>query len=124
LGVDFRKSFRFILLSNFHTDLAVLGPKIRKATVLASSSERQVSNWYADQEHGWFTYYFLKAIQESERCDANQDNKLSFQEIYNLISSLIDGIPYKSKNLFSAAREQNPVLMGDAKDRELVNLGR
>ena len=99
-------------------------PEIRKATVLASSSETQVSNWYADQEHGLFTYYFLKAIQESERCDANRDNKLSFQEIYDYISSPIDGIPYKSKNLFSAAREQNPVLMGDAKDRVLVNLGR
>jgi hypothetical protein len=99
-------------------------PAIRKATVLASSRETQVSNWYADQEHGLFTYYFLKSIKENERCDANKDSKLSFQEIYDYISSPSEGIPYQSKILFSAAREQNPVLMGTDKDRVLVNLGR
>jgi hypothetical protein len=88
--------------------------------VLASSRESQISNWYPAQQHGLFTYYFLKAIKEKQLSDSNKDGKLSLDEIHRFVSDQTGGVPYQSRVLFGGAREQNPVLIGSDKSRVLV----
>jgi cyclophilin family peptidyl-prolyl cis-trans isomerase len=99
-------------------------PQIQKATVLASSRESQVSNWYVSQEHGLFTYFFLKAIQKKELSDKNKDGKLTLEEIYQFVADMAEGVPYESRRMFGSAREQNPVLLGIDKTRILVDFGK
>ena len=99
-------------------------PEIKKAMVLASSKESQVSNWYVDQEHGLFTYFFLKALQSKTLSDANKDGKLTFQEIHDFVSSQTEGVPYHSRRMYGSSREQNPVLIGADKGRVMVDFGK
>lgn len=99
-------------------------PEVQKATVLASSKESQVSNWYVDQQHGLFTYFFLKAIQQKELSDQNRDGKLTMDEIYQFVGSQTEGVPYHSRVLFGGAREQNPMLLGADKQKVLVEFGK
>jgi hypothetical protein len=99
-------------------------PEVKKAMVLASSRESQVSNWFVEKEHGLFTYYFLKAIQNKEISDKNKDGKLTLEEIHQFVGDMAEGVPYQSRRLFGSAREQNPVLIGIDKSRTLVDFGK
>jgi uncharacterized caspase-like protein len=99
-------------------------PEVKKAMVLASSKESQVSNWYVAQEHGLFTYFFLKAIQKKELSDKNKDSKLTLEEIHQYISDLAEGVPYQSRKMYGSSREQNPMLIGGDKSRVLVDFGK
>jgi uncharacterized caspase-like protein len=99
-------------------------PEVKKAMVLASSRESQVSNWFVEKEHGLFTYYFLKAIQNKELSDKNKDGKLTLEEIHQFVGDMAEGVPYQSRRMFGSAREQNPVLIGIDKSRTLVDFGK
>jgi hypothetical protein len=79
--------------------------------VLASSTGTQLSNWYSEQQHGLFTYFFLKGIQ-NRNADADQNGKLSIEELYQFISDKTTGVPYHSRKLHGNSREQTPTLDG------------
>ena len=83
--------------------------------------ESQVANWYVSQEHGLFTYFFLKAIQKKELSDKNKDGHLTLEEIHQFLSDMAEGVPYHSRKMFGSAREQNPMLLGGDKSRVLVD---
>ena len=99
-------------------------PEIKKAMVLASSKESQVSNWHVEQQHGLFTYFFLKAIQKKELSDKNKDGKLTLEEIHQFVSDQAEGVPYESRKMYGGAREQNPMLIGTDKSRVFVDFGK
>lgn len=90
---------------------------IKNGTLLASSQGSQVSGWYNNKRHGLFTYFFLKAIH-NKNADVNQDNQLTFKEIYRYLSNQTEGVPYWARRLHNV--EQMPVLQGKNVERVLV----
>ena len=93
---------------NIYDNISSILPKVKNpvfmiqnGVLLTSSSATEPSCWYNDQEHGLFTYFFLKAIKDKENSDTNRDGNLTFQEIYNYISSQTTGIPYYARRLHS-----------------------
>ncbi len=102
---------------NVHQNISSILPKVKdpvfklpNGVLLSSSQATEPSSWFGKQEHGLFTYFFLRAIKDKENSDLNKDGKLTFQEIYNYISSPTEGIPYYARRLHG--REQHPTLQG------------
>ena len=91
---------------------------IQDGLVFTSSSGDEVSSWYNEKNHGMFTYFFLKAIQ-NQNADTNKDGKLTAQELQNYISDHAYGVPYYSKRLHGI--QQTPQLEGLDKDKVLIN---
>jgi uncharacterized caspase-like protein len=73
-------------------------------TALTAASGREVANWLDSEQHGLFTYYFLKGLEGSAD---NGDNLLTWGELKN----------YVERNVQRAAaaqdRDQTPVFVGD-----------
>jgi hypothetical protein len=86
--------------------------------VLSSSTGSQVSSWYNDKQHGMFTYFFLKAMQDKEKSDKNKDGKLSFEEIYEYVSDKTEGVPYYSRSINGV--DQTPTIQGNGKDNTFI----
>lgn len=78
--------------------------------VLSSSTGSQVSSWYNDKQHGMFTYFFLKALQDKDKSDKNKDGKLSFQEIFDYVSDKTEGVPYYARSIHGV--DQTPAIQG------------
>jgi len=104
--------------TDIYKDISAILPKVNNpvfnipnGVILTSSENTESSCWYNEQEHGIFTYCFLKAIQNMKENDKNNDGKLSIQEIHNSIASQTDGVPYFSRVLHS--KEQHPTLQGN-----------
>jgi len=76
-----------------------------KLTVFSSSSADQVSNWYNDQEHSLFTYFFLKGL--GGEADSNNDRALTTGEMSEYLSSKI---PRMSRRI--AGTNQTPTMSG------------
>ena len=53
----------------------------RNIAVLSSTQGAQISTFFAEKEHGLFTYYFLKAVKEGKK---------DIAEIYNYIKPLVE----------------------------------
>ena len=109
---------------NIHEDISSILPKIHdpvfmipNGVLLSSSKATQPSCWYNDQEHGLFTYFLLRAIIDRHNSDTNNDSQLSFQEIFDYLSSQTEGIPYYARRLH--AKEQHPTLQGN-KEKILI----
>ena len=85
--------------------------KIENGALLSSSKTDEVACWLKQQQHGLFTYFFLKAIHEYKKSDRNDDSKLTLNEIYNYVSNDSNGVLYYARRL--SAKEQNPTLMGN-----------
>lgn len=77
--------------------------------VLTSATNDQISSWHSDQEHGLFTYFFLKAI--AGLGDKDKNKKLTYNEVFDYISDKTEGVPYWARRLYG--RMQNPVLYGN-----------
>ena len=90
---------------------------VKNGVLLASSQGTQVSSWHNARQHGLFTYFFLKAIH-NKNADANQDNQLTFKEIYKYIADKTEGIPYWARRLHNV--EQTPALQGENAEKVLV----
>jgi hypothetical protein len=90
---------------------------MKNSVVLSSSSGSQVSSWHNEQEHGMFTYFFLKSIQD-RNADFNKDNELTFDEIYRYIADKSEGIPYYARRIHGV--DQNPTIQGGYKGKVLV----
>lgn len=87
--------------------------------ILFTSSEgTQASYSYNEKQHSLFTYYFLKAIKDRENSDANQDGKLTYQEIYQYVSDKTEGVPYISRRKYGS--EQTPTIMGSGTEEVFV----
>jgi hypothetical protein len=84
---------------------------IERGTILSSSKANEESTWLDQQQHGLFTYFFLRAIHNKEMADVNRDNKLTIREIYEYVSDKTEGVPYYARRLHNI--EQNPEAIGD-----------
>lgn len=80
--------------------------------VLSSAANDQISSWHNDQQHGLFTYFFLKAI--AGLGDKDKNKKLTYNEIFDYISDTSEGVPYWARRLYG--RMQNPVLYGNGEN--------
>ena len=92
--------------------------QIKDCVVLSSSAGSQVSSWYNEEQHGLFTYFFLKALKDKDKSDKNKDNKLTYQEIYDYISNNVEGVPYHARKLHNV--EQTPTIEGTGKDKIFI----
>ena len=108
-----------------HNNISSILPKINNpvfnlpnGVLFTSSTATQVSCWYNNAEHGLFTYFFLKAIHEWKISDTDKNKQLTFDEIYNYISSENNGVPYYARSLHG--KEQNPTLQGN-KQKVLIS---
>ncbi|TAG95370.1 MAG: caspase family protein, partial [Bacteroidetes bacterium] len=103
----------------------VIKPKgimgIKNGNLLASSRDAEVSGWYNEKEHGLFTYFFLKAIQD-KTADVDKNNKVTLNEIYRFVSDETEGVPFLARKLHGI--DQNPVIQGTSVNKILVELNR
>lgn len=111
-GEDIHKNISSVLVKITNPVFA-----LNNGVLLASSAASEPSYWYHDQQHGLFTYFLLRAIKEKKLSDNDRNDRLTYQEIFDYISSQTDGVPYYSKRLYGKA--QNPTLQGKS-DRILV----
>lgn len=81
--------------------------------VLTSSKDDQVSSWYNGKKHGMFTYFLLKAIH-NKNADINNDDQITYEEIYQYISDNSEGIPYYTRRIHGV--EQTPTIFGKNKE--------
>lgn len=79
--------------------------KSKKVVAFSASSAGETSNAYEETRHGLFTFFLLKAIRGE--ADANADNELSIQEVYNFVSQQV------SKAARRMGAEQNPDILPD-----------
>ena len=86
--------------------------------LMTSSKGSQYSSWYAQKQHGLFTYFFLKGIH-SKAADINNDNQISMQELFWYVSDRANGVPYYSMKLNNV--EQTPTISGKSLGRVLVS---
>ncbi|AZQ62939.1 caspase family protein [Flammeovirga pectinis] len=77
------------------------------AVIMSASQSEQVASWYNDQNHGLFTYFYLKGLQGA--ADTNNDNKISVKEMSEYITSNVEYMARRLNN-----REQKPQVVGDA----------
>jgi hypothetical protein len=81
------------------------------ATVFAAASGQELSNWYPEQRHGLFTYFFLKGLQGS--ADTDRNGSVSVAEMRTWLTNPTAGVPYESRRLYGTNREQTPQVWGD-----------
>ena len=85
------------------------------AVVFAAAAATQVSSWYEEQQHGLFTYFFLKGLQGE--ADQNRDQQVTAGEM-NLY--LTENVPYVARRL--RGREQSPQMIGRDPNKVLLDL--
>ncbi|MDH5609893.1 MAG: caspase family protein, partial [Cyclobacteriaceae bacterium] len=87
---------------------------IPNGVVLSSSSGTEPSAWFEENNHGLFTYYFLKAIHNGN-ADTDADGNLTANEIYQYASNNVTRKARSLRNL-----DQHPTIQGDARNNVLV----
>ncbi len=92
---------------------------IQNGVMISSSAGTQVSSWYSEQNHGMFTYFFLKAIQDKDITDKDGDGMLTAGEIYGYVSDKSDGVPYYARRFRNI--EQTPTIQGLMQDNVIVD---
>ena len=78
-------------------------PRIKNATIFASTEIDQVSAWYHEKKHGLFTYYFLKGLAGA--ADRNKNHIITSTELGDFIRA---SVPFQARRLNGF--EQNPRL--------------
>lgn len=78
-------------------------------SVIASSSDTQLSTWYNEKQHGLFTYFLLKSFHSYKDTDANKNRKVEFAEIMRYVDDKRMGISHISKKVHGI--DQTPVLL-------------
>lgn len=76
-----------------------------KAMIFTSATGTQIASWYPEQQHGLFTYYFLKGLQGAANED--KDRKLTLGEMKAYIN---DNVPYMARRMNN--RTQTPEVFG------------
>jgi len=90
--------------------------KTSGAVVMTAASGSETAKWYKAKQHGLFTYFLLKAFQNSpnedgKRADANGDGRLTLSEIQAFVGNRNYGVPYFAP--LHTGDDQTPVIMGD-----------
>ncbi|MBU6152002.1 MAG: caspase family protein, partial [Chloroflexi bacterium] len=90
----------------------------RNLTVLTASAKNQVSHWYDKQEHGLFTYVFLRQLQRT--LDATDGRVIpSAQQLGDSLAVEVDILARRLRN-----KRQNPQVSGPARNQPLPFLRR
>lgn len=97
-------------------DNPLLALKDRGAIVMTAASGSETAKWYEARRHGLFTYFLLKAFQNSpnkaDQCaDKNGDRKLTLAELQSFILDPNYGVPYWAGRLYYD--DQKPVIIGN-----------
>ena len=82
----------------------------KNTIVLTSTGGSQVSSWYHAKKHSLFTFFFLKALNQPEKVDKDQDRQITYKEIFEYITDKNYGIPYYARRLNDL--EQTPTIQG------------
>ena len=77
-----------------------------KISVFNASRDSEMASWYAEKQHGLFTYYFLLGL--GGKADTNKDKTITAGEIDAYLQENVPGIARRLYN-----REQNPVFTGN-----------
>jgi len=75
-------------------------------TVISSSAKDEVSSWYPDQNHGLFTYFFLKALRGD--ADLDKDKTITMSEMKQYLG---ENVTYMARRLNN--KNQHPLINGD-----------
>lgn len=79
----------------------------------------QLSNWFTEKGHTFFTYIFLKGITgDADHTSGNADGILTYNELKTYLEDREHGIPWHS--LRFCGRPQNPVTYGLNLDRVFI----
>lgn len=92
---------------------------IQNGVLLSSSAGTQVSSWYEEMNHGMFTYFFLKAIHNSN-ADFDLDGDITAEEIFQFVSDKAEGVPYYARRFRNV--EQTPTIQGNTRDKVIFTL--
>lgn len=85
-----------------------VAPKSRKNNWwITATSGDNFANDFPKQNHGLFTYYFLKALNGEKSVDANEDGLISVKEAFNWTKKEVSAVSAKS-----LGRLQVPELIG------------
>lgn len=88
-------------------------------TIITASDADQPAHWYVLKQHGMFTYFFVKAMNDTENADLDKDGNLTYSEIFNYVNDIDNGLPYYTRRIFNGAK-QNAVIQGGNKDGVFV----
>jgi len=91
---------------------------IKNGVLLAATGQDQVASWYNAKQHGMFTYFLLKAIH-NKNADTNNDNRLTFREVYRFIADKTNGLPYYARRIHGI--EQSPIIGGNAQQTTWIS---
>ena len=110
---------KYLIASSSLFGIKVSNPTISKGNsiCLTSSEGDQVSSWYDSNNHGLFTYFFLKGLRGD--ANKNKDQILTYEELYEYVSDNTEGVPYWARRLHQG-RKQNPTIQGVFLSRPLV----
>lgn len=86
--------------------------EIPNGVILSSSSGTQPSAWFEDENHGLFTYYFLKALKEQDKTDLDADGNVTVSEVYEYVNNWV---PRKARGLRNL--DQNPTIRGEGQSK-------
>jgi hypothetical protein len=109
---------------NIYENISPLGIPVEETkvelpngAVITATSSNETANWYPEQQHGMFTYFFLKALQNPQKTDKNTDNKVTLDEVYDFVNDHNAGVPYQARLI---GQQQNPNIKGNAKDKIVI----
>jgi len=77
-----------------------------KISVFNAGRDNEMASWYAEKQHGLFTYYFLLGL--GGQADTNKDKTITAGEIDAYLQENVPGIARRLYN-----REQHPVFTGN-----------
>ena len=112
-------SGKYLIASSSLFGIKVSNPIVSKGNsiCMTSSEGDQISSWYDTNNHGLFTYFFLKGLRGD--ANRNRDNSLTYEELYEYVSDNTEGVPYWARRLHQG-RKQNPTIQGLFLNRPLV----
>lgn len=81
-------------------------PTKKKTIVFSAASGDQTAMQYAEQHHGYFTYFLLKNLKETR-------GNINFQELSEKITQQVSNIALDKNNKMQTPRIQFPATLGD-----------
>lgn len=80
-----------------------------RSAVFTACGPDEVSNWYIEQRHGFFTYYFLKGLQGG--ADLDKNGLITAAEMKSFLDDPVSGVPRQSRII--CGNEQHPQVFGN-----------
>ncbi|MCE5251899.1 caspase family protein [bacterium] len=89
--------------------------KQKNAVAFAACQKREIANSFNERKHGFFTYFFLKAIRDKLNSIPEKVTgpvSITAGEIYKTVSDKNTGVPFWSEKILNG-RKQTPDRYGD-----------